>query len=54
MKILMTHRKCMVCGNTSTDLNRDKCSCGCYMYMIGQVAVPYQQSEKKLQEDKAS
>lgn len=40
MKILMSHRKCMVCGNTSTDLNKEKCSCGCYMYMIGQVAAP--------------
>ncbi len=40
MKILMTHRKCMTCGNTSTDLQKDKCSCGAYMYMIGQVPTP--------------
>ncbi|MGN1156048.1 MAG: hypothetical protein ACI4TK_07715 [Agathobacter sp.] len=40
MKILMSYRKCMVCGNTSENLNKDKCGCGAYMYMIGQVATP--------------
>ena len=40
MKILMSYRKSLVCGTTSENLSNDKCGCGAYMYMIGQVATP--------------
>lgn len=36
MKVLNTHRKCMICKNTTTDLTIEKCGCGAYMYVIGQ------------------
>ena len=40
MKLLMTHRKCMVCGNESKNLNQCNCNCGAYMYLIGHPDVP--------------
>lgn len=40
MNALGTHRKCLVCGNTTTDLSEDTCSCGSYMYMISQYYTP--------------
>lgn len=40
MKVLNTHRKCMVCQNETTDLTQEKCSCGAYMYVMGQIYSP--------------
>lgn len=40
MKSLVTHRKCMVCGEVSADLTKDKCDCGAYMYMISPYYAP--------------
>lgn len=40
MNALGTHRKCLVCGNTTTDLSEDTCGCGSYMYMISQYYTP--------------
>lgn len=55
MNALTTHRKCMVCGETTTNLAQEKCRCGAYMFMMGQYYTPkigYREeaaSEKKKQ-----
>ena len=38
--MLVTYRKCYVCGHITTDLNKDKCTCGSYLYMMGQMYSP--------------
>lgn len=35
-----THRKCFVCGHITTDLSKDKCPCGGYLHMVGQIYSP--------------
>lgn len=40
MTLFNTHRKCMVCKETTTDMHKDKCSCGAFMYPVGHVIVP--------------
>lgn len=35
-----THRKCLKCGHITTDLNREKCKCGRYMHLVGQIYSP--------------
>ena len=39
-KSLMTHRRCLVCKEETTDLSQERCSCGAYMYMISQIYTP--------------
>ena len=40
MQIINSHRKCMKCNTTTSDLEKDRCSCGAYMHMIGFVYQP--------------
>ncbi len=40
MKSFVTHRKCFACGTTTSELSKDKCKCGAYMHMVGQVYTP--------------
>ena len=40
MTLINTHRKCMVCKSTTTDLTQETCSCGSYMHLIGQCYQP--------------
>lgn len=40
MKALTTHRKCLVCGNTTSNLSKDTCSCGSYMHLVSQMYSP--------------
>lgn len=39
-ELYATHRKCLTCGCTSTDLDRTKCQCGHHMYLLSQVYEP--------------
>lgn len=40
MKLVNTHRKCLKCNVSTTDLNQDKCSCGSYMHLTGFIYQP--------------
>lgn len=35
-----THRKCYRCGHIETDINKTKCECGGFLYLISQIYVP--------------
>ena len=35
VQLINTHRKCAVCKSITTDLGKDRCSCGGYMHLIG-------------------
>lgn len=40
MTLVNTHRKCMVCQNTTKNLTQDKCKCGGYMHLQGFIYQP--------------
>lgn len=40
MQLVNTHRKCMKCNSTILDLEKDRCSCGAYMHLVGFVYQP--------------
>lgn len=40
VQLINTHRTCAACKSTTTDLGKDRCSCGGYMHLIGFVYQP--------------
>ena len=40
MTLVNTHRKCMACQSVTTDLSKDRCSCGGYMHLMGHIMQP--------------
>ena len=40
LNALTTHRKCLVCGETTSDLSKEKCKRGHYMHMVSQMYSP--------------
>lgn len=40
MTATATHRKCFRRGSSTTDVTKDKCKCGGYMYLISQIYTP--------------
>lgn len=44
--MFMSHRKCFKCGETTTNIHKDTCKCGCYMYMISACYTPKVRTKK--------
>lgn len=49
VQVLNSYRKYYKCGNTTNDIKVNECSCGGYMYLIGQIYSPKikKQAERK-------
>lgn len=44
--MILGYRKCFKCGETTDNMQKDTCKCGCYMYMIGSYYAPKVRTKK--------